>query len=79
MTPMFYLVIVLLLPGVTPKAEDAKIETSITMVQECPDKEVFKNRMEEMAKTGEILHYDISCIIAPPVIDHDPEKDGEPT
>ncbi len=62
MTPAFYLIIVLLMPGTTPKAEDAQLEVSTTLVRQCPDKDKMKADLDQEVKEGRLIRYDVSCI-----------------
>jgi hypothetical protein len=61
-TPAFFLIIVLLLPGTTPKAEDAQLEVTTTLVRECPNQEVFKAQLDQDVKDGKLIRFDVSCI-----------------
>lgn len=62
MTPAFYLIIALLLPGTTPKAEDAQLEVTQTLVRECPNQDAFKAQLDEDIKAGTLLRYDVTCL-----------------
>ena len=64
MTTAFYLIIVLLVPGATPKAEDAQLDVSTTLVRQCPDKDAFKATLDDEVKAGKIIRYDVSCVHA---------------
>lgn len=62
MTPAFYLIIVLLIPGATPKAEDAQLQVSTSLVSQCPDKDAMKADLDQLVKEGQLIRFDVSCI-----------------